>query len=345
MMRRSGASEADALRVAVRDPALVARVISRVPLRYTDGADRSLDRPAHVRAASSLASIGDRIAVIQDDANFIAVFRPADGDVQSITLPAGADGVRQFDDLRGNKHRKLDLEASVAAIENGRTTLLAFGSGSSPEREHVAIVTGWESGPMAVEMVEAPALYAALRLAAGFAGSELNLEGAALKGHELWLFGRGNGAHRGELRPVNATCVLDWPALRRYLRSPHEAPAPRPERTVRYELGALGNTDLGFTDAIAITNGFLYSAAAEASPDAVTDGPVAGSCVGVIGDDGTVRWAPLTDATGALFTGKVEGIASSRGAPDHLTAVVDHDDPVVPSELCTVALQGPWFHR
>ena len=113
-----------ACRVAVADPALSARVISRAPLLYAGGADAALDRPAHVRAASSLAMVGGRLAIIQDDANFIAVLDPSDGRIESITLPAAAGGERQFDDRRGNKRFKLDLEASVAVVDEGTCALL-----------------------------------------------------------------------------------------------------------------------------------------------------------------------------------------------------------------------------
>ena len=111
----------------------------------------------------------------------------------------------------------------------------------------------------------------------------------------------------------------------------------------RYNLGVLGATALGFTDAIAIGSSFLYSAAAEDSPDAVTDGPVEGSCLGVIADDGRVRWSPVMDADGRVFAGKIEGIAWPTPARDRLSAVLDHDEPDTPSELCVIALGGPWF--
>lgn len=343
MTRRSGRAPDAACLVAAADPALSARVISRAPLIYADGADAALDRPAHVRAASSLAMVGGRLAIIQDDANFIAVLDTSDGRVESITLPAAAGGVRQFDDRRGNKRVKLDLEASVAVVDEGRTTLYAFGSGSSAARERIAVVSGWDSDTISIELIAAPALYRALREAPAFAGSELNLEGAALVGDELWLFGRGNGAPRGDFRPLNATCVLQWPDVREHLRSPETTTPPVPERVTRYDLGVLGTTALGFTDAVAVGNGFLYSAAAEDSPDAVTDGPVEGSCLGVITHGGSVRWAPLMDAGGRLFVGKVEGIAWSTPARDRLSAVLDHDEPGTPSELCLIALEGPWF--
>ena len=287
--------------------------------------------------------VGGRLAIIQDDANFIAVLDPSDGRIESITLPAGAGGTRQFDDRRGNKRFKLDLEASVAVIDEGRTTLFAFGSGSSAARERIAIVRGWDSDAISIELVAAPALYRALREAPAFAGSELNLEGAALMGDELWLFGRGNGAPRGDFRPLNATCVLRWADIRAHLRSPETSAPPVPARVTRYDLGVLGAIGLGFTDAIAVGTSFLYSAAAEDSPDAVTDGPVEGSCLGVISLDGSVRWAPLLDAGGRLFVGKVEGIAWPTPARDQLSAVLDHDEPGTPSELCIIALEGPWF--
>src|SRR5215207_7995120 len=93
--------------VAREDPALGARVVRRTPLRYRDGDDASLDRPAHVRAGSGLAwvdtSRGPRLAVVQDDAHFVALVDPRDGLAEAIALPPGPGGLRQFDDGRGNK--------------------------------------------------------------------------------------------------------------------------------------------------------------------------------------------------------------------------------------------------
>src|SRR5687768_17520776 len=108
----------------IRDPGLHARIIRRDPLTYRDGADERIDRPAHVRAASGLAWLGDRLAIIQDDASFIALIdasgnaggsaeskdggggpraggtvsvHPVPGGIDVLTLPPGAGGLRQFD--------------------------------------------------------------------------------------------------------------------------------------------------------------------------------------------------------------------------------------------------------
>src|SRR3712207_3817046 len=89
--------------LARHDPALETRVVRRLPMRYAAGADATLDRPAHVRAASGLVWHGPRLVVVQDDTNFLALVDPATGLAESIALPAGEGGRRQFDDGRGNK--------------------------------------------------------------------------------------------------------------------------------------------------------------------------------------------------------------------------------------------------
>src|SRR5262245_23852502 len=123
---------------ATEDPRLRATIRSRVQLLYEGGADPHTDRPANVRAASGLARVNGQIALIQDDAHFVALIDPVTGRARAISLPAGDDGVRQFHAARGNKKLKLDLEACVAIETRGAPTLLAFGSGSLPARECIA---------------------------------------------------------------------------------------------------------------------------------------------------------------------------------------------------------------
>lgn len=329
--------------VARQDPGLRARVVRCVALLYADGPDDVLDRPGHVRAASGLAWVGGTLAVIQDDANFVARVDPATGLAHAITLPAGEGGMRQFDDLRGNKRFKLDLEG-CAMVPDGRggETLLAFGSGSSGRRERILRIDGLADAEPRVDLREAAAFYAGLREARGFSGSELNVEGAVWRAGRILLLNRGNGAPCEDCGPVDAICEIDWPALRAYLDDPAAHPAPAPENVVEYMLGDVDGCRLGFTDAADLGSSLLYTATAEASPNAVDDGPVAGSALGVIGADGEARWALLEDADGGRFDGKVEGVA--RGTrPGTVYVVVDRDDPARPSELCEVELEGRWM--
>lgn len=327
---------------AVEDGALSARVVSRTPLLYAEGADPAQDRPAHVRAGSSLAWVEGRLAVVQDDANFVALVDPATLRARAVPLPAGHAGKRQFDDVRGTKAHKLDLEACLSVPGEGGDLLLAFGSGSSPRRERVAVLEGWTGAEPSVSLRDASALYAALRECAGFAGSELNVEGAVWLGGRVRLFGRGNGAPRGGRLPADATCDLEWEALRAYLRDPEAAPPPAPREVVRYRLGALDGLRLGFTDAALQGGRLLFSAAAEDSPDAVADGRVAGSALGMFDAPDRVRWTVLRAADGGPFPAKVEGLAVPPGEAGRAWVVVDADDPAAPSELCEVELAGGW---
>lgn len=320
------------------DPNLRARVVRSFPLLYTEGANPALDRPAHVRAGSGIAWVGGMLAVVQDDANFIALVDPESYAVRALTLPAGEGGARLFGTDRGNKQFKLDLEACVTLPDGGGEMLVAFGSGSTPMRERIVLVRGIPEAP-SVEVRDASAFYALLRGAHEFSGSEMNVEGAAWRDGRLLLFNRGNGAPVDGREPVDATCEVDWARLRAHLLDA-DAPPPAPERITRYPLGDIDGWRLTFTDASMVGDALLFAATAEASPNTYDDGPVAGSALGII-DGSRARWTVIEDASGARFDGKVEGIAPGPW-PGTVLVVIDRDDPHLPSELCEVELAGDW---
>ena len=92
---------------------------------------------------------------------------------------------------------------SIPDVAAGARLLVAFGPGSSPHLERVVVCRGLDApGREAthVSLYDAQVFYAGLRAVTDFAGSELNLEGAAyLGGRRLRLFGRGNGTARDGL--------------------------------------------------------------------------------------------------------------------------------------------------
>ncbi|MEP0873990.1 hypothetical protein NDA01_30255 [Trichocoleus desertorum AS-A10] len=317
---------------ANRDPAVKATIQRRIPLFYSQGADPVSDRPAHIRAGSSLSWLGDKLALVQDDANFLVLIDPESLSVEAITLAAGEAGARQFDDLRGNKRFKLDLEACTTVPTPKGELLLAFGSGSTAQREQILRVQA--SNPSNPKLIQASALYVQLRACTPFSGSELNIEGAMFQEGQLRLFNRGNGKPNNNLLPVNAMVDLDWDSFLAYLDNPEHHQPPALQNICQYDLGNLQGLNLSFTDAIVTQTGIIFSAAAEDSPDVTSDGRVTGSVLGIL--DTNPRWIELRTPDGSLFTGKVEGVCAFRHGKNRLWMMIDIDDPTLPCELCEV---------
>lgn len=301
---------------AVLDDRLSVRIVSERLLRYTQPAGPDDDRPPHVRAASGIAVLDGKLLVVQDDAAFVAII---DGDeVRSVALPRGPGGRRRFGVALGNKHDKPDLEACF--VDRGE--LVAIGSGSRDNREHVVRVRDQH-----VSAFDAHELYATLRDAIG----ALNLEGATCMRDELWLFHRGN---TGKHDPGPAIARLSLAAFRAYLDG---SAAPPITAIDRYDLGSIDGVRLGFTDATTFDDRVFVICAAEASRDAIADGAVFGSQLGVIEAD-SVRCATLVGRDVAPI--KAEGLTFTTRDTAWIT--VDPDDPDVPAPLYEVELFGPW---
>jgi hypothetical protein len=301
-------------RAAIVDPRLAVKIVSSRELRYSHAAHEALDRPHHVRAASGLAAVGGRLVVVQDDAAFLAVV--AGDSVTAVPLPRGAGGRRRFEDALGNRLEKVDLESCVAIDDE----LWAFGSGSLPTREKLCRLR--DGVP---RLTDAAPLFARLREEVGGA---VNIEGATRVDGELWLFHRGNTGGGDTPRIVR----LPLQALRRWLDG--AGPLPEVAGSIGFDLGAIAGAPLGFTDAVAAEGRVFYLATAEASEDAIADGDVHGSHLGVISSQ-SVRAAPLP-----VHGAKAEGLAFADG---RVWVVLDPDDTERPATLLELALVGPWL--
>lgn len=311
------------------DTRLRARVVSRTPLVYVEGADTHEDRPAFVRAASGIARFAGGFAVVQDDAGFVALVRP-DARARAVALPRGPDERRRFEKRLGNKNDKLDLESCFSVGVGADERLVSFGSGSMPARERILVLSADDG----TRLVDAAALYSALRDFGGFTDAPPNIEGAAIVGTVVRLFHRANGKGGGTTRSadMHLDAFLAWLDGR--------AALPDFSHPIEYDLGAMGGVALSFTDVCNRGARTFFLACAEDSPDAIDDGAVLGSVLGVVAED-DARMAPLIDETGAGGTLKAEGLVVDA---DRARAfiVLDQDDPDVPSALCEVALEGPW---
>jgi hypothetical protein len=317
---------------ATLSPSLTATVGTPRPLLYDHGAYPLEDMPAHVRAASSIRRQGQRLVIVQDDVSALAVLDPATGSTQSILLPAGPNGARVFDDVRGNKKLKLDLEACIV-LPDGR--LVAFGSGSSPQREKIVTVAAGK-GAMAQQIV-ADDLYAKLRIHTDARGARLNIEGAVVQGSWLRLLQRGSG--RRGLEPWNA--ILDVPLDKFVGWLDGRNAFPPVQRIVQVGLGNVAGVPFGFTDAAVTADGRIaFVACAEDTEDSLNDGPLLGCRFGwLAADDQSVVVTGVVDESGASTQLKLEGIETRAEGGSVFDVVADMDRGDEPARIAELVVR------
>ena len=316
---------------AVREPRWKAQVIARHEMTYREGPSDEDDRPPHVRAASGLSAFREYLAVIQDDANWLALI-DAEQQVTAVPLPPSPSGDRVFSKKRGNQGDKYDLEACVTVGSSEGGELVAFSSGSRTERQWVLRVRK-ENGrdDLKAEFVPAPSFYASMRERREFSGAALNIEGAlAVDDDRIRLFQRGNAEPCDGLDALDATAEFSWSCLCEHLSDPHRHPAPTLDNIRTYDLGTLDGVRLTFSDAELLGHGrVLFSASAEAGGT----GEIRGSVLGIIEQDGEARWTHLFDEEGRPFTGKIEGLTLDSNDRQKVYFVIDDDDEDTPSRI------------
>jgi hypothetical protein len=307
--------------IARFDSSRAATLDELVPLYYERSAE---GLPAHVRAGSGLRRFENRLVIVQDDVQALAV-RDARDAVRPVLLPPHASGQRVFDDTLGNKDEKLDLEACVV-LPDGR--LVAFGSGSRAVREHLAV---WRGGSEEPVLVAADALYSQLRATVVQPGQRINIEGAVISASRLVLFHRGNDTRVAGSEPMNAIAELDGAAFASWLDG--RAPLPVVTGVTTVDLGDEGGVPFGFTDAVAVDGDrIVVLACAERAASAIDDGPVVGCRVGLLAD-GELTLVEVCDSGGGRTMLKLEGIERRPGSMTEFDVAADVDCPSAPAML------------
>jgi hypothetical protein len=281
---------------------------------------------AHLSTASGLVKLGNRLFVLADDEHHLATF--------DLTTTAPGRLVPIFDGELPLRHKarkaaKPDCEALLTLPAFGgypHGALMAMGSGSRPSRQRGALLALDDAGNIQkpARTVDLTPLFTPLH--DHFA--DLNIEGAFVQGDTLSLLQRGNGGSA-----INARIDLSLRDLQRWLTG--AGPAPRLASITRFELGVVDGVPLSFTDGTALPGGgWLFSAAAEDTSDTYSDGPCAGSAVGLVDAGGTIR---KLERLAMPF--KVEGIAASAsGDTIDLLLVTDADDRRQPALLLAAEL-------
>ncbi|MGI4742922.1 MAG: DUF6929 family protein [Janthinobacterium lividum] len=278
----------------------------------------------HLPSASGVEIIGATAYVVSDDAPFLYLLDAA------TLIPTGQVQLFETTDFgtgRIPKATKPDLE-SMAAITGpgGAAGLLLCGSGSRPNRA-IGYFVGLPAAAVAtlprfVQRLDLALLYAQLRAHLP-PGATLNIEAAATTDTELLLLQRPVGGGPALLfgLPLEATLA--------HLFEPR-APVPAPARVLAFALPGLAGYAAGFSGATFVAGKLLVTASVEATADAVADGAVLGSFIGVI-DLAVVptpaTFARLAWADGRAYLGKVEGLAVRRTlGPGRLELLLVTDD-------------------
>lgn len=274
---------------------------------------------AFLSAASGLVVVGDTFYVVADDARELAVFalgNDAPGRLFEL-IPGSLPH-----DAAARKKQKPDFEillhlpkAGSAGDEGGDSgALLALGSGSKKKRMVGALIgLSRERLPGNVRIIDLAPLYAMIAPLV----AEVNLEGAVVAGDRLLLFNRGN-------QDAPESCIIETSLAALLAGCAVDA---RP--AARFTLPAIDGMRLTVTDAAMLPDGFLLSAAAEATDNAYADGALAGAAL--VGLNAHLAITGIERIEPAI---KIEGIAI--GPADELLCVTDADNPDCPAVLYRV---------
>jgi hypothetical protein len=288
------------------------------PLRFDDGTP--------VTAASAIAPLGDGWLIAQDDATFAAWRRG--GRVTPVRVLPPVDGLDRFTEADGTKGLKPDLEVACPAEADGEAAVLLLGSGSSARRMRGVLVRLENGRPVARAASGLAPLYERVTGRLGLAVDQLNLEGASRHGATVRWYNRGNLA----AGIPSSSVEVPLTALVDAVLGRVDAASVPVEQPRVYPLGEVAGVGLAVTDAIALPDGReLLSAAAEDTPNPIDDGPVGATALALVDGATVLDVAAIPAADGHVH--KIEGLAvrEFRGAHVQLLAVVDNDDPAVPS--------------
>ncbi len=278
-------------------------------------------RPAHLSAASGVVRRGDFVYVIGDDELHLGVFTLSSGEPGRLLRVLEGDLPSDHEE---RSDEKPDLEALTLLPpfeDHPYGALLGLGSGSGPNRDRGFVCALGPDGSLAEDPreIDLHPVYELLREHV----DELNVEGAAAMGDQLWLLQRGNPG-------PNLVAELSLDEVMESLRRDLRIDAHELENVRAYDLGSIDEVELTFSDATPIADRLLvFTASAEAE-----GGAIRGSVVGTLEADGTVHRLRAIDRRW-----KVEGVhaAMDTGVLD-FTFVCDQDDPDAPSPLLSAMM-------
>ncbi|HYD21008.1 MAG TPA: hypothetical protein VEB40_05990 [Flavipsychrobacter sp.] len=231
------------------------------------------------------------------------------------------------------KRTKPDFESSLRLKIKDRNYLLAFGSGSAPRREVLLML---EIGKEHVQKrIPLNRLYAELRKRHGLSDEALNIEGAAGCHGRIYLL----------LRKKNMVVSMEEKDFIDYLEAPLEKSVPASSEQI-ITLPRHGGVFAGFSGATEIRykgkEAILFCASLEHTPNAIDDGPVSGSYVGLLTEQhgkldlGEINF--VRDQRGNILNDKIESLVVSEGDSGSYKAILVADNDNGRSKLLEVVI-------
>lgn len=284
-----------------------------------------------IPSGSGLVKSGEDFYLISDDSPYFFKLDKSFNLLEKNAIQKG----QKTTDYRISKNTKPDYECAALVEIKGEKYLIAFGSGSkSPERDQLLLVNlkDLKNG----KTYSLKAFYDLVKTTANLADEDLNVEGCAIIGEDLFLFNRGK----------NVLIQTNWARIILFLKGGENTLQPE-IKTYRIPLPQIKGIDPGFSGACQLgsENKILFTASVENTQNWVDDGEILGSMVGILNVE-TLAEKPLenviilTDKTGAPVIEKVESIEFlQREKNGSIKVLALTDDDLGGSKILEITIQ------
>jgi hypothetical protein len=284
-------------------------------------------------SASAVQVVGQYAYIMGDDTPYLL---QTDLEGNILAQHAVFSGYEGWPELaRIPKPKKPDLEASALlpiGVAGSGPALMLFGSGARPERQRGFLVHLDEQGAF-VEVEELPGLYALYEMLESeedfISKGELNIEGAAYREGEIWLFNRNMSKGKHGVARLSASLLLELG------RETIDDETPFELSFQHVKLKPLEDKHYAITGASTFLGGLVLTAATEDSEDAYEDGAVGGNAIGLLyfdpanleEDELEPLWVKFRFSPEAALETKMEGIAylGADGTALRFVGVTDDD--------------------
>ena len=278
-----------------------------------------------IPSASGIEVIGDSIYIIGDDSPYLYQLNR---DFKQTSKLALAD-TSGFKSGRVAKSEKMDLESMASYERNGKNYLLILGSGASDARMKGFVieadkVTGKLGKPKSYTLDK---LYQQLQDNKEVVkNDQLNIEGLTVESGNVYLM------HRAVKQAPNI--LLEYNAEAFFSALEMNGDVPEPE-VHHFKLEKLEGYQAGFSGADIFDGKLFFTASVEQTEDAIADGEVLGSYVGVIylADLDSNSRKPVASKSALLvyknnkpYKGKAESLVVSKDKDKYKVLVVSDDD-------------------